>query len=82
MSAAVATIIDLWAIPRMNSHVIRASALHGNGASVRVLEKAGFVVTNTVEACVEVRGEMRGVHWLLWIRKRRESGQPVSLVAA
>jgi hypothetical protein len=53
MNAAFATTIDLWAVLRMNSHLISASALQGNGDSVRVLEKAGFVVTNTVKACVE-----------------------------
>lgn len=69
MSAAVAAIINDWAIPRLNAHTIRASAFQENTASIRVLEKVGFAVVKTIEACEEVRGEMRGVTWLEWTRR-------------
>ncbi|CAI7579079.1 unnamed protein product [Penicillium glandicola] len=42
MSLAVRTVIQDWAIPRMNLHLLRGSFFIGNIGSLRVLEKNNF----------------------------------------
>ncbi|KAI0784992.1 GNAT domain-containing protein [Abortiporus biennis] len=49
MSVAVGTIIREWMVPRMNVHLIRAETFTGNIGSVRVFEKNGFELEETVE---------------------------------
>jgi len=69
MGAAVAAVVNQWAIPRLNAHKIQASTLEGNITSIRVLEKVGFRLRGTVDNYEEIRGESRGVQWLEWNRK-------------
>ncbi|CAG8887671.1 unnamed protein product [Penicillium egyptiacum] len=49
MSVAVRTIIQDWAIPRMNLHLLRGSFYVGNMGSSRVLEKNNFEEICTLE---------------------------------
>lgn len=66
MSDAFATVLHSWVIPRMGVRRMIGSALQGNQGSVRVFEKNGFVLRETLENHVEVKGELRGVHVLQW----------------
>ena len=56
MSSAVGTLLHEWAIPRMLVSNMRVSVLEGNQGSVRVFEKNGFRVTETLRDCIEFRG--------------------------
>ncbi|KAJ5507925.1 hypothetical protein N7527_010068 [Penicillium freii] len=47
MSVAVRTVIQDWAIPRMNLHLLKSSFFVGNTGSARVLEKNNFVEIGT-----------------------------------
>lgn len=49
MSAVLATLLKEWVIPRMGVRNIRVEAMVGNVGSVRVFEKNGFVLEDTVE---------------------------------
>ena len=49
MTAAVGAIIREWMVPRMNVWSIQVGAFAGNAASVRVFEKNGFSVDETLE---------------------------------
>ncbi|KAJ7684226.1 acyl-CoA N-acyltransferase [Mycena polygramma] len=66
MTAALATVLEKWAIPRMRVHHIHISVFTGNSGSVRVFEKNGFVLVDTLENCIEIRGEKRSLHVLDW----------------
>lgn len=70
MSAALTTIITKWAIPRMGARLIRGEAFKGNIGSVRVFEKNGFVLEDTVdfEYTTNAGMKMTGMH-VLWWRK-------------
>jgi len=72
MTAVVRTIIEQWAIPRMNAHKIKVSALTGNRGSVRVFEKCGFVYTGDIPNVVKIQeskgGGRTGLHMLEWTR--------------
>ena len=48
MTVALATLIKEWMVPRMGVHLIRGETFEGNVGSVRVFEKNGFVLENTV----------------------------------
>ena len=61
MTAAIHSIIHEYAIPRMNVHRFRATALEKNEGSKRVLQKLGLVNIHTVQDYVEVDGEMRNL---------------------
>lgn len=76
MTAAIVALIDRWAIPRLNAHKIEASVLQGNIASVRILEKLGFELLRTDENCEEIRGELRGIHYLEWTRTNSHPSPP------
>ncbi|KZT02496.1 uncharacterized protein LAESUDRAFT_730244 [Laetiporus sulphureus 93-53] len=65
MSAAFRTLMEAWAIPRMDVRHIRVEAFKGNVGSVRVFEKFGFRLEKTVER-VEVNNTTHGSHILLW----------------
>ncbi|KAL5528335.1 hypothetical protein ACEPAF_7471 [Sanghuangporus sanghuang] len=54
VTAVVRTLINDWAVPRMNAHVIYASAFTGNIASVRVFLKNGFEEFDQVENCLTI----------------------------
>ncbi|TCD68088.1 hypothetical protein EIP91_011541 [Steccherinum ochraceum] len=70
MSAAVATIITKWMVPRMGARLIRVEAFKGNGGSVRVFEKNGFVLEETVdfEKVISSGQKVTGMHVLWWRR--------------
>lgn len=68
MSAALATLLKSWAVPRTNANLIQGVVFVGNKASLRVFEKNGFTLQETIENCVEVRGEQKGLHLLKWDR--------------
>jgi RimJ/RimL family protein N-acetyltransferase len=70
MTDAVQTIILDWGVAQMNISKVIASAFIGNPASVRVFEKCGFKTYSVVEKALEVRGEMKGMHTLLWTRDK------------
>ena len=66
MSAALGALTKAWVIPRMNAHVIEGLAFIGNVGSIRVFEKNGFKMLVTVEDCIEVKGERKGLQLLEW----------------
>jgi RimJ/RimL family protein N-acetyltransferase len=66
MSAVLAIVLEKWAIPRMHVHRMHVSVFVGNNGSVRVFEKNGFVLVDTLENCIEIRGEKRSLHVLDW----------------
>ena len=73
MSAVVGTIINQWMVPHMNAHEIRTETIEGNAGSVRVFEKNGFKLLETVKVdrvgpgC----GRIERVHVLEWKRLRK-----------
>jgi len=70
MSAAVGAVIDQWMIPHLNAHKIRTGVYEGNIGSVRVFEKNGLRLVDTVKvewvgpAC----GQVEKMHVLEWQR--------------
>jgi RimJ/RimL family protein N-acetyltransferase len=66
MTAAFATLLREWCIPRMGMHRMRVNVLTGNRASVRVFEKNGFVLTGAAQGCINLRGKMAGLDVLEW----------------
>lgn len=70
MSAALNTIITQWMVPKMGARLIRVEAFKGNVGSVRVFEKNGFVLEETVdfEQVINSGEKMSGMH-ILWWRK-------------
>ncbi|KAF7359007.1 N-acetyltransferase domain-containing protein [Mycena sanguinolenta] len=66
MTVVLATVLKEWAIPRMHMHHLHVSVFTGNNGSVRVFEKNGFVLVETLEDCIEIRGEKRSLHILDW----------------
>jgi RimJ/RimL family protein N-acetyltransferase len=66
MTDAVGTVIWQWGSTRMGVRRILATASGGNKGSVRVFEKNGFMLTKTVENCIEHTGTMRNLHMLKW----------------
>ena len=69
MTAAMRTIIHEWMVPRMNARIIRAEAFIGNVGSVRVFEKNGFVLEDTVyNERVSTGGTKYSGQHILWWR--------------
>lgn len=66
MTDAIETVLWRWAVPRMGARRVLATTFGGNHASIRVFQKNGFVLTNTLENYLEVRGKMRDFHLLEW----------------
>ncbi len=68
MSAVIETIMREWMIPRMGAKIIRVEAFTGNAGSVRVFEKNGFVLDETVDyPIVNNSGHKHeGFHVLTW----------------
>ncbi|KAG8830863.1 hypothetical protein FRC18_007475 [Serendipita sp. 400] len=73
MSTALRTIIDKWAIPRMNCQRITATAFVGNVASVGVFKKVGFEHVRDVSDAMNLPsgrgGHLMSVHLLEWVCK-------------
>ena len=68
MSVAMRTIMHSWMIPRMRARQIRCEVYKGNLGSVRVFEKNGFKMVDTVP-CPKLNpyGVLRtGLHVLTW----------------
>lgn len=70
MSAVVCAVINQWMIPYMNAHKIDAEVFEGNVGSVRVFEKNGFKLHETVKVdqVGQGCGRIEGVHVLEWRR--------------
>ncbi|KAI0651976.1 hypothetical protein C8Q79DRAFT_1005221 [Trametes meyenii] len=68
MSCVVRTLMQTWAIPRMGARQVRAETIVGNWGSIRVLEKLGFQIVDTVRVKkVTSAGELiDGFHVLWW----------------
>ncbi|PCG88999.1 Acyl-CoA N-acyltransferase [Penicillium occitanis (nom. inval.)] len=78
MSAVLDTLITEWLIPKMNVHILKSSALVGNEGSVRVHQKCGFVLEQTIEkgtrdmpAYKYGGGGKRDIYVLKWVRPDR-----------
>lgn len=70
MSAAMGTILNRWAIPRMGVRCMVGYTFTGNEGSRRVFEKNGFERKRTVENGKLVRGEQKTLNYLRWDSKR------------
>ncbi|KAF8628250.1 hypothetical protein AX15_004025 [Amanita polypyramis BW_CC] len=66
MTDAVKTIIEEWAVRRMNCRRIAVSVFTENGASMRVFTKNGFRETRRIEPYMVAKGVQRGVALLEW----------------
>ncbi|KAJ7184663.1 acyl-CoA N-acyltransferase [Mycena filopes] len=66
MTVVLTTVIREWAVPRMGMRRMHVSVFTGNNGSLRVFEKNGFVLVDTLEECIEIRGEKRSLHILDW----------------
>ncbi|KAJ6616966.1 acyl-CoA N-acyltransferase [Mycena sp. CBHHK59/15] len=66
MTAAVGAIIQQWGFPRMRTTRIRSSAFVGNHGSVKVLEKNGFVIVDTLVDHVDVGKDKKSLHIFEW----------------
>jgi RimJ/RimL family protein N-acetyltransferase len=67
MTVAIGALMKEWMIPRMNAHRLHATILEGNEASVRVFEKNGFVLKETLKVVKEGDfGRVEGLHVLEW----------------
>jgi len=77
MTAALKTVLEKWAIPRMGVRKVHVTAFKGNVGSVRVFEKNGFVMKETVEDCADISaskgGGKVGLHVLDWSMPVTES---------
>ncbi|KAJ7281973.1 acyl-CoA N-acyltransferase [Mycena rebaudengoi] len=65
-TAAVNAILTQWCVPRMNTRHIRTSVFAGNPASVKVLEKNGFVMVDTLVEHYKYGDTKMSVHLLEW----------------
>jgi RimJ/RimL family protein N-acetyltransferase len=66
MSDAVSTVLQDWAIPRMNIRRMWVSTFTGNEASMKVFLKNGFKLIGSYEDHFEVKGKIRGLNLLEW----------------
>ena len=69
MADSVDTLLNEWAIPRMHVRKMIGTAFLGNPGSIRVLEKNGFKLRETLEDHSVVKGVLRGIHVLGWTFK-------------
>ena len=83
MSAAVGAVIKQWMVPHLNAHKIRADVFEGNPGSVRVFEKNGFKLLESVRVKWPGPGggRIQGMHVLEWERPR-ENEEVAQLIAA
>ncbi|KAJ7594000.1 hypothetical protein C8J56DRAFT_777684 [Mycena floridula] len=66
MPDAFDTLLRSWAITRMSVKKMVGAAFTDNPGSVRVLEKVGFKIRETIENHAVVKGTMRGLIVLDW----------------
>ncbi|KAJ7597310.1 acyl-CoA N-acyltransferase [Mycena floridula] len=66
MPDALDTLLHSWSIPRMAVKKMIGTVFTGNAGSVRVLEKVGFKLRETIENYSVVKSVMRGMHVLDW----------------
>ena len=67
MSCALRMLLEMWVVPRMGARRIRVETIIGNRGSVRVLEKLGFKITNSVRRQkVTSSGELIDGYHVLW----------------
>ncbi|KIJ65050.1 hypothetical protein HYDPIDRAFT_88753 [Hydnomerulius pinastri MD-312] len=66
MTAAMSTILNSWAIPRMGVRFMTGYTFSGNQGSRRVFEKSGFVWKRTLDSGKVVRGERKTLNYLEW----------------
>ncbi|KAF7971418.1 hypothetical protein HWV62_21280 [Athelia sp. TMB] len=66
MSAVFSTLLNYWAIPRLNAHILRVYTFTSNRASARVFEKNGFHLVKTIQDWKEVKGVMHGLNVFEW----------------
>jgi len=64
MTSAVKTLITQWGIPWMKARRISSSTFDDNPGSLRVLQKNGFAIVNTLVEHIEAGGKKRTVHLL------------------
>ena len=75
MTDALETLMQAWAIPRMNARRFLVGAFSGNHGSIRVFEKTGFVRSRLFEDFAVVRGRKRDLQILRydWVEESSES---------
>jgi len=66
MTDAVDTMLNDWAIPRMNVRHLLLSVFEGNEGSVKVFLRNGFKMKATYKEYKEDKGKIRGAHVLEW----------------
>lgn len=66
MSAAMGTVINQWAIPRMGVRCMVGYTFSDNMGSRRVFEKNGFEFKGTIDNGKVVRGEAKTLNYLEW----------------
>lgn len=66
MTDALDTLLHDWAIPRMKARHVVVTAFTSNVGSVRVFEKLGFTLRETLDDFEDVKGRIRGYHVLEW----------------
>ncbi|KAF9229044.1 hypothetical protein BS17DRAFT_688481 [Gyrodon lividus] len=66
MTAAMTTILNGWAIPRMGVRIMTGYTFSENKGSQRVFEKSGFVWKRTLDNGKVVRGERKTLNYLEW----------------
>jgi len=70
MTAAIKVMKDEWMIPKMGARKIVVDVMKGNVGSVRVFEKNGFKLTETIDDCKVMQeskgGGSYGLHVLEW----------------
>ncbi|KAF6748453.1 hypothetical protein DFP72DRAFT_576588 [Ephemerocybe angulata] len=74
MTAAVKTIMKKWALPRMNTRIVRAVTFSGNIGSKKVFLKNGFRHIITLPDHTIVRGETKTLDVYQWELAQSEEG--------
>lgn len=71
MTAAVRTLMQEWVVPCMGAKAMRVEACEGNVGSVKVFEKNGFEVVDTVPRPITNNFGVfhSGLHILMWRAK-------------
>ncbi|KZP23746.1 hypothetical protein FIBSPDRAFT_910082 [Athelia psychrophila] len=66
MGAVCNAVMHSWAVPRMNAKIMETYAYTENRGSLRVFEKNGFELVETLDEWREVKGVKRGLYTLRW----------------
>ena len=68
MGEALRRLLEIWVVPRLGARHIRVETVIGNIGSVRVLEKLGFRITNSVrrQKVTSAGVLIEGFHVLQW----------------